>query len=373
MSLNGCSSTERSRQIDCPDFDISFSRYRFYVEAIDPLATRTFWGNNLRSLLIEAWKPAVCKVRPGSMAGVCRGCCYNPVFQQGAVTPTDALCSFAQVFEMESAEEGRPQPERPYALLPGSAMSPVISPGSLVCFDLLLVGRVQPYLEEICRVFSRGLGLGVDRTHGRKGRYRLRMVTRLNLDDEDQEIVYTPAGFRGLPEYYDWKEVKFWAQERMEGVEQITLVWLSPLRLRQRPFGRRSKELISPESFGEVFRAILRICTSLAHFYCDQKELDGKAVRHLEDIGQEVETVDGHFTKEACDRKLSESPGEGEAPRRRRQAVEGYGGWGFYQGDLKPFLPWLALGQYLQIGKFRVEGMGAYRLHVQRKGAFSCL
>lgn len=363
MSLSACISAEKSARTDCVDFDISFSRYRFYIEAIDPLETRTFWGNNLRGLLINAWKPAVCKVRPGSMAGRCQGCCYNPVFQEGIVG-SDASCSFAQVFEMESTAEGRLQPERPYALLPGRAMHPVIAPDSLVSFDLLLVGRAHHYLEEICQAFSVGMRLGVDRKHGRKGQYWLHMATRLNLDDNDQEIVYTPGEFRGRLAVYNWEEVKSWSRDRMEEVEQVTLVWHSPLRLRQQPFGQGAKELISPGSFGEIFRAILRLCTSLARFYCDQDELDSEVTHWLEDLGREIETVDGDITPETRYRELTEQPDGANEPQRRLQAVKGYGGWGTYRGNLESLLPWLALGQYLQIGKFRVEGMGAYRMHV---------
>lgn len=42
-----------------------------------------------------------------------------------------------------------------------------------------------------------------------------------------------------------------------------------------------------------------------------------------------------------------------------------------YQGEMTPFLPWLALGQWLQIGSKTTFGFGVYRLGVESSGGFS--
>lgn len=334
-------------------YDISFSRYRFLIEAIDPLSAQTYWGNALRGVLIRRWKAQVCQVAPGTIEGNCQGCALASV------------CAFAQVFEafsdpVQTGERRYAAPPRPYALMPHTSMGERIEPGALAAFDMVLVGHAQQHIESMCRVFSTGENLGVG-----TGRYKLVMVNRLGLDDEVGEVVYGlgASGEMAAPPH-DWQDVCRWVAGRVASAEQAAVQLITPMCIVQkvRP-GATGKERAHPHRFDPFFRAVLRTCNDLAFFACGQERLSAVATRELEDEARAVETDRCRVEEVALQRNSRAGNKGGERMGHRPM---GYVGRVEYRGALQPFLPWLALGQYLHIGKLRVEGLGGYRIETKQ-------
>ncbi|MCC7260959.1 MAG: CRISPR system precrRNA processing endoribonuclease RAMP protein Cas6 [Candidatus Latescibacteria bacterium] len=358
------------------DFDISFSRYRFLIEAVDQIQLgKSYWGNVLRGSLLSTWKPAACKVMPGQMGGQCSFGSGKSI-EHCSEKPS---CSFGQVLDSPlppNADRdliGNTEIPRPYAFLPQRALRPVLEPGDLAAFDLLLVGSARRYIREFCAAFILGQekGIGVGR-----GRYKLHEVTSIDLEDCAKEILYSGVFTNKESVCFTWKEVCDWSIARYGGTNRVTVNFNSLTGIKQKPVKGLSKAyaehspsgLVAPRDFFEFFRAVFRVTRHLAFLYCDQPALDEVFRRSLEDLSAQIETVSEDLHQVELYRKSEDKSSHQQdpnPPRPKRDLwypVKGYTGWVVYQGDLDPFIPWLTLGQFLHIGEFRVEGLGSYRL-----------
>lgn len=104
--------------------------------------------------------------------------------------------------------------------------------------------------------------------------------------------------------------------------------------------------------FHVLFRNLLRRGSLLDYFHCGGEW--GPGPQALLKPAEAIETLAHTLQWRRWERYSA----------RRRQPVP-MGGWVgrfTYRGDLAPFWPWLALGQWLHVGKHATFGLGQYRV-----------
>lgn len=145
----------------------SLSPFRFVLEPKDCLALHPRNpGNSLRGAFGSTFKRLVCPT-PTDCRERCRlksTCPYGQIFEPSPPPGSDRLRLNQDI-------------PRPFILRPPDRMQTVAEPGSLLTFELILIGRAADYLPYFLVTFreleQQGLGLG-------RGRYELKRVLQVN-------------------------------------------------------------------------------------------------------------------------------------------------------------------------------------------------
>jgi hypothetical protein len=342
---------------------LAWAPLRFRVRFTTAAWLPPFKGSTLRGGFGIALRRASC-VRRGSDCETCTlgsVCPYRYVFE----TPVPAGSARMRRY---------PRCPHPFVLEPPADERVAFQPGDVLEFGLTLVGRAQTYaLHAIYAVMLLGEELGVGRRRppagdregstgpppaaraargdGRVpsapgdicGRYEVVAVT----DGAEAEAgpLYEPDGQRLLREPRTARLVR---DEGAPVVDSVRLQLVTPLRLVEN--GRLSAR----PSFQGVVRALLRRLSSLAYFHCGG-ELDlpyAELVRRAASVRADGDRLRWHDWERYSRRQKT---------RMRLGGVVGTLG---FTGDLAPFLPLLAAGEVLHVGKATSFGLGAYGMEV---------
>lgn len=206
---------------------------------------------------------------------------------------------------------------------------------------VLLLPYVVVPLKELGRA---GIGPG-------RGRFRLAAVTCHNPLSGEQADLYSErtGSFRNSCLSVTWADVA----RRAETLDprRLTLDFLTPTRLTtgSRP-GQPARPVRRPE-FGVLLRRLRDRVNALSTFYCG-----GPLDIDFRGLGERAEAV----------RLVRDETRWVEASRRSRagysQDMAGFVGRATYEGDLREFLPLIAWGELLHVGKGSVFGQGWYRI-----------
>jgi hypothetical protein len=372
----------------------TLAHYRLTLEALEPLHLPPFKGSALRGGFGHTFKRLVC-FQPKTCGKRCElgnACPYGYIFETTPPDESEVLSNLSEV-------------PRPFIIEPPADRREHIPPGDRLTFGLTLVGRGINYLPYFIAVFRElgkiGLGRPFDTAQGRhRGKYRLLAVDAIStlspnpspfgpLRSPSQGEGSTPAPYEGVPSA---ALQGGFAQGRGGGVapsplegegwggglpiyraeddmirtvnttisgdtitaraatlppDRITLEFLTPTRLKHR--GRWVGE---GPPFHVLVKVLLGRISSLSYFHCGHKlEAD---FRGLIDRAAEVRIAQS----ETGWRDWSRFSG------RQKQRVEmgGLVGQVTYSGDLRDYLPLLALGELVHVGKGTVFGNGQYRI-----------
>ena len=131
--------------------------------------------------------------------------------------------------------------------------------------------------------------------------------------------------------------------------KSVTITLVTPTLLR---YGGRPSP---PDEFHVLFRSVLRRVNFLNYFHCDGKLLD--------DAGELIAAAEGVST---TDTDLRWHAWERYSARQdQRVPMSGFTGSVTYHGDLAPFWPWLAIGEWIHVGKGATFGLGRYEIHME--------
>jgi len=314
-----------------PDLTLSF--FRFTLEARETLHLPVYKGSALRGGFGHVFKRTVC-VQP--QVTRCAGCLLA------------GSCAYAYLFETRPPPESRvlrthEAVPRPFVIRPPLDRRTEIPAGEHLEFGLVLVGRAVGYLPYLLVVFRElgevGLGRG-------RGKYALREVRAVHPPTGREDPVYDGETLLGTGPDVTAEEVATWA----EGLpaDRLTVRFLTPARLKHGgDFVRESVE------FHVLVRALLRRLSSLAYFHCGERwetDYPGWVER-----ARDVETVEARLSWVEWERYSGRQG--------RRIPMGSVAGSVTYAGDLAPFRPLLALGQWVHVGKGAVFGNGWYTVH----------
>ncbi len=305
---------------------LGLARYRVTVEALDDLALPAYLGSTLRGAFGHAFRALCCPARPEEECPVRESCPYHVVFETAPPSDSEVLRRHDDV-------------PRPFVLAPPPAGPREYPAGSQVVFDLTLVGRAReffPHFVVTLREVDR-LGRGRRRVALRRieAVHPLRGTEDTAYSDDDRlvrsvEHVVTLADCAAVPCPGSGVRVRFLTQTRL----------------------KESETFVRRPAFQVLLRRLLGRLSSLSRFHCGAPlDVDFRAL--IEQAAQ-VQLIRDETEWTAWARYSGRQD--------RRMEWTGLVGTAVYEGDLRPFWPYLVLGQWTHVGSGTTFGLGGYRI-----------
>lgn len=311
----------------------TLAHYRLTLEALEPLHLPPVVGNALRGGFGHTFKRLVCR-QPELCNKSCeRGnaCPYGYIFETAPPDNSEVLRTFDDV-------------PRPFIIAAPRSRRQTVAVGERLSFDLTLVGRGLDYLPYFIVVFEKlgQAGLGRDR-----GRYRLRTVEAIQPFQGKATVIYQDKQEASHPVETTLTGVMVADYAATLPADRLSLEFLTPARLKH-----QGQWVGEGPSLAVLIKALLNRVSSLSYFHCGQIfETDFKGM--IERASQ-VQTVRVETRWEDWSRVSG----------RQHQRIEmgGLVGRVMYEGDLTEYLPLLALGELIHVGKGTVFGNGQYQI-----------
>jgi hypothetical protein len=226
-------------------------------------------------------------------------------------------------------------------------------PGEEFQFDLVLIGRALDHLPYFVLSFrelaAQGLGLN-------RAKCELRHVFEVEPDRAEahgQSQGHGPAGASDL--IYDSADQVFhapkgldletWLRERvsaLSGNGRVTVRFLTPTLLKAENSVTRDPE------FHHLFKRLRDRINSLSTFFGS-----GPLTVDFSGLGARAEQVVRLSSNMHWEERFRTSSKTGQ-----RHELSGFTGSSVYSGQLQEFLPWLALGELVHLGKHTAWGSG---------------
>lgn len=303
-------------------------RFRFYLRPRGKIYLPRYKGSTLRGGLGSVFKQTVCVGQDKE----CPGCLLQE------------RCTYAYIFETPLPREGKntskfnlPYSPHPFVLEPPLTSKTEYSPEEEIVFDLVLLGRGIDYLPYFIFVFEELGRKGIGRS---RGKYEL-----IRVESEEGERIYQSGKFSTA---YQIKSLQGMINETEpeKNCRKVTINFLTPTRIVLK--GRLTREL----NFQLFLTNLLRRISWLSQFHNDKElEFDYK---YLISQAERIKTEAKDFQWYDWERYSSR--------QNLRMKLGGFVGRILYEGDLKEFLPFLKLGEYLHLGKGTSFGLGKYKI-----------
>ena len=260
-------------------------------------------------------------------------------------------CAYSYIFETSPTQDdgkfsGYSDAPRPFVVEPDSNRRRKFVQGDSLEFGLVLIGKAIEYFPYFIFCFDelgrRGLGR-------EKVRFRLEGVHGFHFRENQWFSVYDPRdrllndnlpaiGANQLSLKYD---------------DTLSLEFLTPTRIKYRD------KYISDLEFHVMIRNLLRRISMLMLYHCDT-ELDADINRLI----AEARMVDVHN----WDLRWRDWP-RYSTRQNAEISLGGFVGKVTYVGNFDKFMPVIALGEQIHIGKNTTFGLGKYRIRHQGSGS----
>jgi hypothetical protein len=304
------------------------ARFELSLRALDPLKLPPHAGSTLRGGFGRAFRRIGCAASAlgADQCSLGDRCPYHYIFETPVPAGSPILSRVTTA-------------PRPFVIEPPLDTHATYEPGAHVTVGLVLIGRAIDYLPYFIYAFeqlgSAGLGTG-------RGKFRVDSVMSAPLGgpatsiyDGSRQLLATRVasfGLDGMSPAPDGESTT------------ITLRFLTPTRL------VHNARAGTPADFHVLFRNVLRRVNFLNHFHCggDLRDDAGKLV----EVSRAIRTVDSRLQWQQWDRY--------SARQDQRVPMGGCVGDAEYHGDFAPLWPWLALGEWVHVGKGSTFGLGQY-------------
>jgi len=312
-------------------------------------------GNTLRGAFGIAFRRLVCipQCRGASACPLGHRCPYKVVFEP---SPTPEAERLTKSQDSPRPFVFRPPPESKAAYLPGEHFE----------FGLVLVGSSVDYLPYFVLSFRdiarQGFGPGRARCelnevlallpagHSREACPPRRRGSGNPLEDQhvygaEDKLFHTPtAGALG-----DWVNLRlgqFGINGSGEPVRRITVRFLTPTAL------KFEERVVRRPEFHHLFKRLRDRLNALSTFYGHGPiEADFKG---LGERSEQVQTVESDVRWLERSRVSSKT--------HQRHELSGFVGACTYEGELAEFIPWLAAGELVGVGRHTTWGNGQYTI-----------
>lgn len=305
---------------------LALGRYRVALEALERLDLPAYLGSTLRGAFGRAFRRLCCLGRDGEPCPAPASCPYHLIFETAPPPGAEALRTHEEI-------------PRPFVIAPPPPGAGEHPPGSVVAFDLTLVGRAREYLPHFVVTFR-----DMDRIGRGRRRIALRRIDAVHPLTGASEVVYTGDESLVRPREATLTLADCAARPCPEGPARVTFVTQTRLK-HDGAFARRP-------DFQVLFRRLLGRLSALARFHGDGP-LDVDFRRLIEAAAAvRLARDETRWTRWA----------RYSARQDRRMEWEGLVGAAVYEGDLAPFWPYLVFGQWTHVGKGATFGLGGYRI-----------
>lgn len=307
--------------------------YRFILEALEPLHLPPYKGSALRGGFGHTFKRLVC-THPLLCNDACQlknDCPYGYVFETSP--PAEA-----EIFSRNQ------DVQRPFIIEPPCDRRELILPGERLNFGLTLVGYSMNLFPYFLAVFRELGWAGLGKT---RGKYELLAIDAISPYEGQVEDVYRADQQQIRITNLTLNSEAITTHAADLPADRVTLEFLTPTRLKH-----KGRFLFEGPPFEAVVRTLLGRTSSLSYFHCGQRfETD---FRGLIDRAAAIEI-------KACQTRWEDWE---RVSGRHRQRIKmgGLVGRVTYEGDIEPYLPLLALGELIHVGKGTVFGNGHYRI-----------
>jgi CRISPR/Cas system endoribonuclease Cas6 (RAMP superfamily) len=302
----------------------------------------------------------------GGFGHAFRRLCCIPQCKDTKACPLAATCPYKAVFEpspppgSERLSKNQDIP-RPFVFRAPQTPQTRFEQGQTFEFNLVLIGRGLDYLPYFVLSFRElaAEGLGLNRA-------------RCTLERVEQDGVSSNGAAPASPErsrgsYCEAKPIYSAEDQVLRATETINSHDWIRARLRELPnangsgptqritirfltptFLRADGEIIRRPEFHHVLKRLRDRVNALSTFFGDGPlDLDfrglGERAEKVRTISTQIEWVEQYRTS---------------SKTRQRHELSGFVGEATYEGELSEFLPWLALGELLHVGKHTAWGNG---------------
>ena len=302
------------------------ARYHVILTARSTIVMPPYAGSTLRGGFGHAFRKMVCT--QGDID--CKDCTLK------------AVCPYPYIFEtapFEGAQKLRTYGDvpRPFVIDPLSTQGEYRRGESFV-FRLILIGRAIDYLPYFLVSFRELGEIGIGKG---RGRFQLTQVLTdggESIYDGETQMVHN------LNNALSFDEIR--GEAASLPTNQLTVHLLTPARI------THDGELTDKLPFHIFWRRLIGRISALAYFHCGESlDLDFKG---LIAQAETVETVESSLRWKDWTRYSSRQD--------RKMQLGGLVGSVTYAGDLEAFLPFVALGVFLHVGKNATFGLGKYRI-----------
>lgn len=312
---------------------------RFTVRATTPLALDEYSGAALRGNFFNA---------------ILHGFCHNLAAPTCATCSLHTLCPVSAIVAplREESQWGHDIP-RPYVIDPPAAGARYYQPGECFSFGMTLIGSIVQYLPylilSVPRQEQEGVGLRLTENHGQRGRYQVENIESYHPFTKERQTIYAEGRARvDVPALSVTRQA---CEERAQQLnpERITLRFLTHMRLVDR------EHLVRRISFRPLFQRLLERSLALERTYgCLEQLMPDEERRALAHQAETVQCID--------DQTYWEELTSYSNRQKRSTPLSGLLGTATFEGDLRPYLPYLVLGELIHVGKNIVKGCGKYTI-----------
>jgi hypothetical protein len=311
---------------------LSVGKFIFSIRALSDLNLPAYKGSTLRGGFGQALKRVTCALRNQD----CRQCLLRErcVYLYLFETPPPADAAMMRLY---------PSAPHPFVIEPPASTQRLVAAGQSLDFGLVLVGRALDYLPYFVYAFVCLGEMGLGR---QRGRFSLEEVKSANgngwvsVYDQEQKTL------QRFSAYPSGEAIENRCRE-LAGRQQLTLGFLTPTRIKS------AEHLVDQPEFHHLVRALLRRLSSLSYFHCGHKpDLD---FRGLAEHAQKIERVSADLRWHDWERYSSR--------QKQSMLLGGFLGTATFAGDFDEFLPLLAWGEVLHLGKAVSFGLGRYEIH----------
>jgi len=306
--------------------NLPIGRYRLLCQAEDDIQLPEYSGSAWRGLFGHALKQAVCVTREPKCDAclLYRNCVYSYVFETPPPDNTEIMRKY-------------PAAPHPYVLRPDPNQATSVKKGDSLSVYLTLIGKANQHLPYLLHSFEKAGERGLGASQG-----RFKVCSLLQQKSDDWAEVYKQG-----ESLQSFDPVPNAIPKCPQG--QVMLRFNTPLRLRL-----QNREVTSKTfTFYALFSVLMRRISMLHAFHTDQSlALDFKA---LSSAAREVGLLDNTLRWHDWARYSS-----------RQSSLVKMGG---LVGEitlegaiLEPFWELLWLGQFVQVGKGTVMGLGHYTI-----------
>ncbi|WP_017754495.1 CRISPR system precrRNA processing endoribonuclease RAMP protein Cas6 [Calidifontibacillus oryziterrae] len=254
-------------------------------------------------------------------------------------------CVYAYVFETSSPEgseilinnESIP---RPFLLEPPNDSKTYFAPGERFTFGFSLFGKGIEYLPYFIYVLDamgrQGFGRGQKQAE-------LRQVWSVDAYGDLAKPIFSNAQRKVINDFIIVTGEEILTQN-CELSGECRIHFASPARLKY------DGEFVSNPAFHIVLRSAVRRITSLLYFHHDEPKLNFDFGRLFQQAEKEITCKKSNVEWTSWERYSNR--------QKQRLKMGGIVGNAAYQGDFEPYLPWLQLAEWSNIGKNPVFGLG---------------
>ena len=325
-------------QIELPK-QFTVALYRFTLTALDPLEMNPVKSSALRGAFGSQMKALVCRW-PNACQEACQGknsCPYGYIFETSPPDDSVVLRKLQNV-------------PRPFIFRTPEDRRTHLPAGAQFSFELVLIGyciRLLPYFVAIFQTLG-NQGLGRNR-----GRFHLAKVEALSPYQNQSALVYDAGSglIREVDASVNAEDTTDHAQQ-FSSTSQLTINFLTPAQLVE-----KRKKILRDPPFAVLIRTLLARVSSLSSFHCGEAfEVDFRAL------------IDQASTVSIANQDVEQTEWS-RFSNRQKQRIEmgGFMGSVTYTGDLGAYIPLLALGELIHVGKKTVFGNGQYKIETETR------